>query len=452
MDSNSQPTPSDSANNSANKGTVSDNHSSFPSLPVRPPEIQLPNSEQLSGQIAEQVHFAMMLIERLGAGMNGIVEDTVYRMGQSAIDTASEMTTELAKTIASFSTNATEMGKSTFDWANQVSETTLRQSHKMLDQALQGTGQAVDAVARLPQLRQWFNFLKIDWLLNLIDRVDTQKATATVRKLQQQYPGESPSQIAHHLMVEKAVYAGGMGFASSVVPGEAAALLAVDLAATTALQTEMVYQIAAAYGLDLNDPARKGEVLAIFGLALGGSQAVRAGLGLLRNVPMAGALIGASSNATMMYALGYAACRFYEAKLDSDKLPTETIDALKDQSDRYLTNIAINQQTIMDQLLVHMIAASYPNQDWEAILPNLAALQLSPVSLEAIAAQIHSPQPLEELLNQLNRDFATPLLAQCYRIAMVNGSQSPEEAQILNAIASRFNLNLDDVKRMVENA
>jgi uncharacterized protein (DUF697 family) len=344
------------------------------------------------------------------------------------------------------------MGKSTFDWANQVSETTLRQSHKMLDQALQGTGQAVDAVARLPQLRQWFNFLKIDWLLNLIDRVDTQKATATVRKLQQQYPGESPSQIAHHLMVEKAVYAGGMGFASSVVPGEAAALLAVDLAATTALQTEMVYQIAAAYGLDLNDPARKGEVLAIFGLALGGSQAVRAGLGLLRNVPMAGALIGASSNATMMYALGYAACRFYEAKLDSDKLPTETIDALKDQSDRYLTNIAINQQTIMDQLLVHMIAASYPNQDWEAILPNLAALQLSPVSLEAIAAQIHSPQPLEELLNQLNRDFATPLLAQCYRIAMVNGSQSPEEAQILNAIALRFNLNLDDVKRMVENA
>lgn len=446
MDSNSQPNPPDPTD----RNTASDPHSGFPALPVRPPEMQLPNSEQLSGQIAEQIHFALMLFERLGAGVGGMVEDTVYEIGQTAIDNAFAMTAELGKTIDSFGKNATKMSKTTFDWANQVSDSTMRESHKMLDQALQGTGQAVDAVARLPQLRQWFSFLKIDWLLNLIDRVDVQKATDVVRKLQEQYPGESPSQIAHHIMVEKAIYAGGMGFASSVVPGEAAALLAVDLAATTALQTEMLYQIAAAYGLDLKDPARKGEVLAIFGLALGGSQAVRTGLGLLANVPIAGAFISASTNATMVYALGYAACRYYEAKFDTDKLPTETIDALKAESDRYLSDVAINQQTLMDKALVHMIAATYPNQDWEAILPRLEALQISPASLEAIAAEIRSPRPLEELLRHLNRDYATLLLAQCYRIAQVDGNQTPEEAYILNTIADRFNLNLEDVKRMVE--
>jgi len=56
-------------------------------------------------------------------------------------------------------------------------------------------------------------------------------------------------------MVEKATYA-GIGLTSSILPGVALALLAVDLAATTQLRSEMVYQIAVAYGLDLKDLAR----------------------------------------------------------------------------------------------------------------------------------------------------------------------------------------------------
>jgi uncharacterized protein (DUF697 family) len=46
----------------------------------------------------------------------------------------------------------------------------------------------------------------------------------------------------------------------------AAVLLSVDLVATTSLQNEMVYQIASAYGMDLHDSTRKGEVITIFGL------------------------------------------------------------------------------------------------------------------------------------------------------------------------------------------
>ncbi|WP_425365352.1 hypothetical protein [Gloeothece verrucosa] len=76
----------------------------------------------------------------------------------------------------------------------------------------------------------------------------------------------------------------------------------------------MIYEIAAAYDQDLQDQARQGEVLAIFGLALGGRNALKAGLGFMRNIPLAGAMIGASTNATMLYTLGYTACRFYEAK------------------------------------------------------------------------------------------------------------------------------------------
>ena len=77
-------------------------------------------------------------------------------------------------------------------------------------------------------------------------------------------------------------------------------------------------------------------MLGIFGLGLGGGRLLKAaGLGLLRNIPFAGAVIGASADATMLYSLGYAACRFYESKLKSpaDATSKETLQTLKQQSD-----------------------------------------------------------------------------------------------------------------------
>lgn len=182
-------------------------------------------------------------------------------------------------------------------------------------------------------------------------------------------------------MVDKALQAGRSGLARSLVPGFAVALLALDLAATTSLQAEMVYQIACAYGLDIREPARKSEVLAIFGLSLGGSYAAKAGLGFLRNVPVAGAVIGVSTNAAMLYTLGYAACRFYEAKLNP--LTEATLVAAQAESEKYLESV-LTQEVVMDQILIHVILASHPGKTWEQILPELQ-MHLSPASLEAIA-------------------------------------------------------------------
>jgi uncharacterized protein (DUF697 family) len=194
-------------------------------------------------------------------------------------------------------------------------------------------------------------------------------------------------------------------------------LLALDIVATTALQTEMVYQIAAAYGLDLQDSARKGEVLAIFGLALGGSNAIKAGLGFIRNVPLAGATIAAGTNATMLYSLGYAACRFYEAKLreGTAEPSTETLEALQQESERYL-DIAIAQQAIVDRILVHIILASYPEKTPEDILRELEALKIAPESRDVIAAHLRSP---EDTFNATQPRFRHPL----------TGSRSPNRTK-----------------------
>ncbi|MGA9381208.1 MAG: hypothetical protein WBV73_20815, partial [Phormidium sp.] len=291
-----------------------------------------------------------------------------------------------------------------------------------------------------------------DQLLNFVDRVDIVKAETQVKRLQKKYPNDKPSDIAHRIMLEKSIYVGGSGFTTSLVPGFATALLAVDLATTTALQAEMIYQIACGYGFDLKDPTRKGEVVTIFGLSLGGSQAlnlgssyaIKAGLGFLRNIPLAGAAIGASTNAALLYAVGYAACRFYEAKLTPTITMEATLETAQSESQKFLKS-AISQQVIMDQILIHVYLAGNSEKTWEEILPELTTLNLSPASLEAIAANSSSPPSLESLLAQINSDFAVPLLAQCEKVAQLDGVITPEESQVIETITRKFNINLEAI-------
>lgn len=349
--------------------------------------------------------------------------------------------------LESFVETVAQTGKAVFDTAVGVGEATAKQTHKLIEQTTQTSGQIVNRLNENWLIRKLSGVLNLNWLIGTTNLVDLEKAEVAVNKLKQQYPHESPSQIAHRIMVEKATQAATVGVATSILPGIAVALFAIDLTATTKLQSEMLYQIASVYGLDLKDPARKGEVLAIFGLALGGERLLKAaGLGLLRNVPLAGVAIAASSNATMIYSLGYAACRFYEAKLDESTSLTspQTLATLKAESEKYLSS-AIAQEAIMDQILVHMILASHPEKTWKEILPELQALKLSPTSLDVIAQNIKSPKSLDILLNQLNRDFAIPLLAQCDKIAQLDHQTTPVEQEIIKAIASKFNIDTNAI-------
>ncbi|MFB8788732.1 MAG: hypothetical protein U7123_07745, partial [Potamolinea sp.] len=343
---------------------------------------------------------------------------TVVHTGKAVVDTAVGVGGVIGN-------NASQAGQSLVKTATGVSGTAAKHSYQVLSQI-------TDFVAGTPILRK------------MVNQVDLAKVEESVKALKQKYPQETPRQIAHRLMLEKAIYAGSSGLLTSLVPGQAAALFVVDLTTTSALQAEMVYQIAAAYGLDLQDPVRKGEVLTIFGLALGGNRAIKAGLELLQNAPVAGAVIGASSNAVMLYTVGYAACRFYEAKLDSQATES-TLVASKEASEDYL-KMAIAQQIIMDQILVHVICAGNPGKSWEDILSELQALNISPASLAVIQTNIKSPLSLEQLLTQLNRDFALPLLAQCERMVQRDGVKTPEEALVIDKISRQFRLDLNQMK------
>ena len=390
----------------------------------------------------------MVLKEQQPPESNKSINSDAKPVESSLCDAAGQVVAGIGDAIAQATSQAGKAGAIATEAIGTAATTAAKQTQDLLDFATEEAGKLLAIVGDNPVLKQVIKVFKADWLLSLVGSVDIASAEAAVKKLQQEYPGESPSAIAHRIMVEKAVYAGGIGLVSSVLPGVAVALLAVDLVATTQLQAEMLYQIAAAYGMDLHSPARRGEVFGIFGLSLGGSEALKAGLGLLRNVPLAGMAIGASTNAVMLYTLGYAACRFYEAKVNPLTSPA-VAEEIQRESEEYLA-VAIAQQTIMDQILVHQILASYPDKSWSDILPELQELNLTPVTLEAIAANIQSPMPLDRLLEQLNRDYAMAMLARCYTISQLDCVVTEEEQKLMVAIASKFNIDLKAVEEAVK--
>jgi uncharacterized protein (DUF697 family) len=305
-----------------------------------------------------------------------------------------------------------------------------------ISSATSSAGYAIEAVGNSPLIRKAAEVFNADWFLKILDQVDAVASEAEVQRLKQQYPNESAYQIAQRIIGQKAVFAGASGFATTIVPGSAAALFAVDLAATTSLQAEMVYQIACAYGMDLKDPARKGEVVAVFGLAFGGKMAIKAGLGLLRNIPLAGAVIAASSDAVMLYTLGQASCAFYEAKLNPVNFEEKLADIQVDSEERLKS--AIPQEQIIDQILVHVILAGNQGRSKENVLADLKAANLRPESINAIAEYMDTPLPLESLLKDLKPEYALSLFAQCQKFAMLDGIMTPEEAQVIEMIHQKF--------------
>ena len=312
------------------------------------------------------------------------------------------------------------------------------QAQDILEKTTTSTGETLEWIASNPILKSADNIIGLDWLMTFLGKADTSQIKANVAKMRSQYPDETPNQIAQRLIVEKTWQGGRVGLLTNIVPPIAALFLGIELIATTKLQTEMVYEIAAAYGLDLEEPARRGEVMAIFGLSLG-ADVLKTGLTIVEIIPGIGAMVGASTNAAILYVLGQTACRFYEAKTTDIKLAS-----MQQQTDTDW-QIALNQSKIMDRILAHMVQISYPNEDWAKILPKIK--QIFPDSVETIAVNLNQPHDLSQLLNRLIPEFAPLTLSRCYSIAVSNGNITLEEQEILSQIAVKFDLDLSAIGR-----
>ncbi len=314
-----------------------------------------------------------------------------------------------------------------------LSEMLTSETQKILEQTTVTTGQTLDWIASNPVLKSADRIIGLDWLMTFLGQVDTAKIEATVAEMRSQYPQEAPDLIAQRLIREKTWQGGRLGLLTNIIPPIAALFLGIELIATTKLQTEMVYEIACAYGLDLNEPARRGEVLAIFGLSLG-ADVLKTGLTVVEILPGIGAVVGASTNAAMLYVLGQTACRFYEGKIAQTDL-----ESMQQKTDADW-QIALKQSQVMDRILAHMVQISYPEQDWSEILPTVK--DISPSSITIIAENLERLQDLSALLEELIPEFAPLTLNRCYEIAKSNGNITLEEQEVLSQIALKFDLDM----------
>ncbi|MEL6578344.1 MAG: hypothetical protein AAFQ14_01220 [Cyanobacteria bacterium J06621_12] len=321
---------------------------------------------------------------------------------------------------------------------SNLTQTLTTETQKILEKTTTSTGETLDWISSNPLLQAADNIIGLDWLMTFLGQVDNTKIEATVREMRSQYPQETADQIAQRLIVQKTWAGGRLGLLTNIIPPIAALFLGVELIATTKLQTEMVYEIAAAYDLDLADPARRGEVLAIFGLSLG-ADVLKTGLTLVEIVPGIGAVVGASTNAAMLYVLGQTACRFYQNKAGEIEIGSMQQETEADWQ------IALNQSQVTDKVLAHMVRVSYPDQDWAGILPQIK--EISPSSVATIAANLKQPQDLAVLLEELIPEFAPLTLSRCYEIAKSNGNITLSEQEVLSQIALKFNLDLSTLNQ-----
>jgi len=231
-----------------------------------------------------------------------------------AIATAAQMAASAAKVASAAVQVVTDEVTGT---TTVIGKTIVPAAQQFIEQGTETIGKMVTPIAEHPLTKYASKVPGINVLLAALGQVDVDQAQKEVDKLRLEYPLDTPEQLARRIIADAALKGGGIGLATNFVPPLALALFGIELAAVTALQAEMVYRIAAAYGFSLQDPTRRGEVLAIFGLSVGGSGALKSGLSFVELLPVIGAFVGASSNAALLYSLGYVACQFYEAKRKS---------------------------------------------------------------------------------------------------------------------------------------
>ncbi len=181
-------------------------------------------------------------------------------------------------------------------------------------------GSVVGPIANLPFIRFATALPGMKWLLAALGQVNVAEVRSQVDDLRQQYPQADKRALAQRVMAETALRAAGVGLATNLAPSIAFALTLVDIGAIAALQANMIYRIATIYGYSPTDHDRRGEVLAIWLLSSSASGMVKSGMSILELIPGLGAVLGIATDTSLVYSVGYFACRYYETKRSA---PTE---------------------------------------------------------------------------------------------------------------------------------
>jgi uncharacterized protein (DUF697 family) len=183
-----------------------------------------------------------------------------------------------------------------------------------VERSTEGLGQAATLVAENPLIKATSRLPGLRWMAAALGQVNPLDIQRQTDQLRQKYPQESTDQLVQRTIQSATLNAAGVGLATNLLPPMAVALFAIDIAVVATLQAEMLYRIANLYEFAADEPTRRGEVLAIYALSIGGTGVLKTFLSIPEAIPVVGAVVGASSDAALLFGLGQVANQYYAAK------------------------------------------------------------------------------------------------------------------------------------------
>lgn len=206
----------------------------------------------------------------------------------------------------------------TINQAWQQTGASLQSSGQHLQQNIEAWaetfGQVVIPIADFPLIKPLAKIPGLSWIAAALGQVNLSAIAQEMNTRRSQNTNATTAQLVQNVIQDATLKAGGIGLATNLLPPLAITLFAVDMAAIATLQVELLYQIAALYDYDIQDPTLRGEVLALYACSAGSSTALKSGLSFPEIIPVVGAIIGTSSDAAILWSIGQAANQYYKTK------------------------------------------------------------------------------------------------------------------------------------------
>ncbi|ASC71829.1 hypothetical protein XM38_027830 [Halomicronema hongdechloris C2206] len=198
--------------------------------------------------------------------------------------------------------------------ATQAGDAFIRLTYPLIEQGTEVLGRTVAPIADFPLIKTATGIPGINWLLAALGQVNAEEVRGAIAQLRRQHPLDTDEQLAQRVMLDTAGRAAQVGLLTNLVPPLALMLFALDIGAIAALQADMIYRIATIYGFSPAAASRRGEVLAIWSVSTGSSGLAKSGLSFVELLPLIGPAVGITSDAAIVYGVGFLACRYYDVK------------------------------------------------------------------------------------------------------------------------------------------
>lgn len=295
------------------------------------------------------------------------------------------------------------------------------------------TGVILQSLQDTQQVKALIEQLQMEPMLQALDTLPFNKLERRVADHRKRHGSLPLDEQAHRLIMDRTVELAQSGLVGSLVPfiGNFFPLSAEQ---TSQRQVQLAAELAILYGRSVDQAELRQEVLAILASVITARVLMQAGAGVLGKIPVAGAVVSASSSAAMTYAIGQATMQYHRA-LTAGRDGSTAVSEASDQARSFLVEADCQEQR-MDSILLHLALADIPCKDRDALLERLKPLANDPEGLERLISTAEALPPLDALLDGLDEEFGAVLLTQAEHVVSADGRVSNREAALLRQISS----------------